>query len=117
MNGTSVLIRQEIRVGFHQATGTHKNPACPDFFIWVGKTYMITQLEGEWKDFDRKGDASRNMRRTHAERAQARGSWGVGRFYFRVLTACGRKFELYYDRVPHGQNKRQGTWNLLAEQT
>jgi hypothetical protein len=50
---------------------------------------------------------ARNMRPTHAEAAQRRGSWGVGRDYYRVRTGSGHIFDLYYDRA--------GSWFLFRE--
>jgi hypothetical protein len=47
--------------------------------------------------------------------AESRGSWGVGRFYFRVKLEDGRVFDLYYDRAPQGVDRRKGTWFLFRE--
>jgi hypothetical protein len=55
------------------------------------------------------------MRPAHAAAASARGSWGVGRFFFRVQTNVGRVFDLYYDRAPKGTNQRKGQWVLYRE--
>lgn len=92
MEERQVFIGQEIRVGYRNDQIAQKSPACPDYFIWEEKSFAIAQLEQEWKDFSRKGSAGRNMRPAHLDRAQTRGSWGVGRFYFRVRTECGRVF-------------------------
>jgi hypothetical protein len=71
-----------------------------------------------------------NMRPAHAEAAAGRGSWGVGRFYFRVRVEDGRLFELYYDRAPRpaarrgkkdatdtgkDSKQRKGAWFLQSE--
>jgi len=56
-----------------------------------------------------------NMRPEHLQRARQRGSWGVGRFYFRVLVTDGRTFELYYDRAAKGSDQRKGSWFLSQE--
>jgi hypothetical protein len=58
---------------------------------------------------------ARNMRPSHAEAASRRGSLGVGVFYFRVRTAGGRLFDLYYDRAPKDVDNRKGTWLLFQE--
>jgi hypothetical protein len=58
---------------------------------------------------------ARNMRETHREAARRRGSWGVGRDYYRVRTASGQVFEIYYDRAPHGADHPEGAWFLLRE--
>jgi hypothetical protein len=47
--------------------------------------------------------------------AKKRGSWGVGRFYFRVQVQEGRVFDLYYDRAPDDASDRLGHWFLLRE--
>ena len=115
MEERPVFIGQEIRVGYHEDQIAQKSPACPDYFIWGEKTFAIARLEQEWKDFSRKDDAGRNMRPAHLNRAQTRGSCGVGRFYFRVRTECGRVFDIYYDRAPQTRENRQGKWFLYAE--
>jgi len=55
------------------------------------------------------------MRPANAAKAIRRGSWGVGRFYFRVLTEQDRIFELYYDRAPKDVDDRDGSWFLDRE--
>jgi hypothetical protein len=56
-----------------------------------------------------------NMRPSHIATASGRGSWGVGRFYFRVRLESGRIFDLYYDRAPKSADDRKGGWFLLRE--
>jgi len=51
----------------------------------------------------------------HAAVAASRGSWGVGRFFFRVRVENGRLFELYYDRAPKDSGDRKGAWFLRCE--
>jgi len=58
-----------------------------------------------------------NMRAEHAATAEVRGSWGVGRHYFRVRTFAGRIFDLYYDRAPKNADNRKGAWFLYREMT
>lgn len=50
----------------------------------------------------------------HAERARLKGSWGVGRYYFRIETSEGEIFEIYYDRAPEKSADRSGHWFLLS---
>ena len=92
-----------------------KSPKCPSGFIWNQQTYQVSELLEEWADFSRKGRAARNMQPQHASRASARGSWGVGKFFFRVKTDNGQIFEIYYDRAPKDVNDRKGAWFLLGE--
>jgi hypothetical protein len=56
-----------------------------------------------------------NMRPSHAARAAGRGSWGVGRHYFRVRASTGQIFDLYYDRAPKSVDERKGAWVLFQE--
>jgi hypothetical protein len=55
------------------------------------------------------------MRPSHADRAAARGSWGVGRFHFRVRVEDGHVYQLYYDRAPGDADDRKGKWFLYCE--
>ena len=64
---------------------------------------------------DRRGRMANNMRPEHAELAAERGSWGVGRFFFRIRTDSGPIFDLYYDRAPKGTANRKGAWFLFRE--
>jgi hypothetical protein len=91
-------------VAFDQPPLLEKKPTCPDRFVWLGETVEIAAVLSAWVDYIRRGRMTRNMRPAHAARASQRGSWGVGRFYFRVRTEGGRVFDLYYDREP---NKRR----------
>lgn len=60
---------------------------------------------------------ARNMRQEHAGRAARRGSWGVGKFFFRIRTQEDRIFDLYYDRAPQNVDQRKGSWHLFQELT
>jgi hypothetical protein len=92
-----------------------KRPACPAGFVWRGRSFDIDECLSEWKDYGRRGKMARNMRPTHLAAAAKRGSWGVGRHYFRVRTDDGRVFDLYYDRAPRDAEDKKGSWHLLQE--
>lgn len=92
-----------------------KKPRCPDALTWEGSTFRVKAILAEWCDYQRRGRMARNMQPAHAQTASLRGSWGVGRFYFRVETDCGRIFDLYYDRAPKDACDREGQWFLLGE--
>jgi len=92
-----------------------KSPDCPQAFIWRGNNYLIIEVLEEWVDFERRGKSARNMKPTHAATARIRGSWGVGRYYFRVKTESEQYFELYYDRAPEDCDDRKGKWLLKGE--
>jgi hypothetical protein len=109
------FIGEPIEVIFDQPPALEKKPPCPNGFIWQGQTYRVATEIAEWVDFERRGKMAKNMQPEHAARASLKGSWGVGRFFFRVQVEGGRIFELYYDRAPQDVNRRKGTWFLLLE--
>ena len=109
------FIGEPIEVGWEQPPLVEKRPRCPDFFYWGDDTLTVEALLAEWRDYGRRGRMASNMRPEHARRAALRGSWGVGRFYFRVRTGTGRVFEIYYDRAPTSSDNRKGNWFLFRE--
>jgi hypothetical protein len=109
------FIGERIEAQFDTAPTFSKTPGCPSGFIWQDETYRITELLSEWRDYGRRGRMSSNMRPDHLTMAETRGSWGVGRIYFRVRTASGQIFDLYYDRAPGSGGDRKGTWFLYRE--
>ena len=109
------FIGQGIQVQFDQAPALVKKPGCPDRFVWQERTYRIVEQLSEWQDNTRRGRMAGNMRPERAATASQRGSWGVGRHYFRVRTDDGRIFDLYYDRAPKSADDRAGAWFLYRE--
>jgi len=109
------FIGEPITVEFDKPPQLSKKPGCPDRFVWGESTYEIVELLGERHDYERRGRMRDNMRPTHAATAARRGSWGVGRFYFKVRVVGGRCFELYYDRAPKDADRREGGWFLYQE--
>jgi hypothetical protein len=108
---------EPIEVYHEQPPLLSKKPTCPDAFTWREERFRITEMLAEWVDFERRGRMSRNMTDVHAATARLKGSWGVGRFFFRVRVEDGRVFDIYYDRAPGKASERQGTWTLLAERS
>ena len=104
-----------IDVSFDEPPLLEKKPACPNGFVWGNAHYRVAAVLAEWFDYSRRGRAARNMQPQHAAVAEHRGSWGVGRHYFRVRVTEGRLFELYYDRAPKGSDQRKGAWFLVSE--
>ena len=104
-----------IEVQFDQPPALEKKPGCPERFTWQEQTYRVVERLDEWHDYSRRGRMARNMRPGHAATAAQRGSWGVGRDYFRVRTDAGRIFDLYYDRAPKSVGDRKGAWFLYRE--
>ena len=111
------FIDTEIEVEFIRHPVLRKKTGCPDAFTWQDHTFRIESLLREWHDYQRRGRFARNMRPDHARQASRRGSWGVGRDYYRVRPDTGRFFDLYYDRKPTGTDDRGGQWVLLQELT
>jgi hypothetical protein len=109
------FIDEPITVTFDTPLSREKAPVCPDGFIWRGLEYRVAEMLAEWVDFTRRGRMARNMQPQHAAVASHRGSWGVGRYSFRVRVENGQIFELYYDRAPKDVDDRLGRWVLIAE--
>ena len=109
------FISEQISIEFSTPPKFSKKPTCPDSFNWQGRTFRIIECLSEWTDYIRRGRMSNNMQPQHARLASQRGSWGVGKFYFDVLTQDKQAFRLYYDRAPKNAYDREGEWILLAE--
>ena len=109
------FIGEPIEVDFITSPPLEKTPPCPDRFLWRDKWYSVSKLISEWRDYTRRGRMSRNMQPQHAAVASHRGSWGVGEFYFRVITEDNRFFDLVYNRAPASSDKRKGDWILYRE--
>jgi len=112
---TMRFIDEPIEVIFDSPPMLEKSPPCPQGFTWQLQTFQIVELLAEWKDFRRRGRMGRNMIPPHLSRAERIGSWGVGRFFFRVRTDGGRIFEIYFDRAPADAGDRKGSWVLFGE--
>lgn len=109
------FIGEPIESIFDSPPELEKKPGCPNGFNWRGEEHRIEELLSEWHDYQRKGRMAKNMRDAHLQSASARGSWGVGRDYYRVRTNTGRVFDIYYDRKPKGIDERKGGWFLDRE--
>ncbi len=106
---------EPIEVIFDEPPVYEKKPECPKGFIWRGQTYLIVEVLEEWVDYRRRGKLDRNMKPAHLATARIKGSWGVGRFTFRVKVDSGQFFEFYYDRAPENSDNRKGNWFLMGE--
>ena len=109
------FIGESISVSFHHPPLLEKKPDCPDGFLWRGEEFQVDEVLEAWVDFNRRGRMARNMQPQHAAVASRRGSWGVGRYFFRVRLHTGQVFELYYNRAPKDVDNRKGIWMLVAE--
>jgi len=112
---SSQFIGEPIGVVYDQPPALAKKPSCPDSFVWRNEVFRVVEILSQWRDFDRRGRMDHNMRPSRVSSARARGSWGVGRYYFRVRTETRRVFELYYDRAPKNAGDRIGAWFLYRE--
>jgi hypothetical protein len=109
------FIGDEISVEFDRERLPLKKPTAPDRFRWAESVFHVAQVISAWREFERKGRFARNMQPHNLRAAAKRGSWGVGRFYFRVEVRGGRVFDLYYDRAPDDAADRLGHWFLFRE--
>lgn len=109
------LIATKVEVQFAEPQLHKKRPVYPSAFVWNGEKHQICQILSEWQNFSRRGRLSQNMQFEHLMRASKKGSWGVGRYYFRVKTVSGQIFDLYYDRAPRRVDDRLGSWILYQE--
>ncbi len=109
------FISENIEVVFDKPPMFDKTPNCPDRFLWNGQTFGIVEILGQWSDFGRVGAMAHNMRPSSMKKALRRGSYGVGRFYFRVRTRSEQIFEIYYDRAVKSVDDRKGKWMLFRE--
>jgi hypothetical protein len=108
---------ESIEVFFDIPPAYEKSPPCPQRFIWRGNEFQVVEVLEEWSDFQRRGRMARNMKPTHLAAASRAGSWGVGRFSFRVRVNGDQVFEIYYDRAPENAGDRKGHWFLHSERT
>jgi len=111
------FIDVEIQAVHDRPPALSKKPPAPDFFVWGGRTYRILDVLSTWTSYERRGRMADNMAPAHLATATRRGSWGVGRFYFRVRTDSGNVYDLYYDREPESAGDRGGHWFLWRELT
>lgn len=106
------FIGEPIAVEYDKPPVHSKRPICPSRLIWRDEEIAVVDMVASWVDFGRRGRMAQTMQPDHAARAAQRGSWGVGRFYFRVKSADERQFEIYYDRAPKNADNRMGNWFL-----
>lgn len=112
----SQFIDEPITVQYDTEPVRVKSPACPNAVTWREEQFRIIQVLEEWSDFSRRGRSARNMRPSHLAAAARAGSWGVGRFYFKVEVKGGDVFVIYYDRAPEDVDDRLGQWFLFSRQ-
>ena len=99
------FIGESIEVEYNQPPTLEKKPGLPDRFTWKNTQFQIFELISEWFDYSRSGRMARNMAPEHAATAKRRGSWGVGRFYFRVRTDSEQIFDMTFLMPPEMRTK------------
>ena len=109
------FIDEPIEVEHDAPPALEKKPGCPARLVWRERTYRVVAMLKEWHDYRRRGRMAQNMREDHLAAASQRGSWGVGRDYYRVRVDSGQVFDIYYDRAPKGTAQRKGGWTLYRE--
>lgn len=109
------FVGEEIKAQFDKAPMLSKKPGTPCSFHWGQESFRVTETISQWFDYDRKGRMAKNMKDQNLREAKRKGSWGVGRYYFRVRTDLDRVFDLYYDRAPKDASDREGHWFLWRE--
>jgi hypothetical protein len=109
------FIGEPITVEFDKEPTFSKKRTCPNRIVWGKETLAILNLLEEWRDYGRRGRMAQNMRPENIKKAMKRGSWGVGRYFFRVQLANGRVFDIYYDRAPKSSDERMGSWHVYQE--
>ena len=113
------FIGAAVQVVHDRPPALEKRPGAPDSFVWEGRTYRVVAVLREWHDYHLRGKSlsfyTKEQGSFRAKKAQRRGTWGVGRDYFRVRTDTGDVFDLYYDRDPHGPGGRKGSWFLYRQ--
>jgi hypothetical protein len=113
------FIGAPIQVTYDEPPALDKRPGPPDGFTWQERTYRVTALVQEWHDYRKRGRTlafyTKEQGSFRAKAARRRGSWGVGRDYYRVRTDTGEVFDLYYDRSPRGPGRGKGTWFLFRQ--
>ena len=113
------FIGARIQVHHDRPPALEKRPGPPDGFTWEGRTYRVQAVLREWHDYRQRGKTAKFYRKERgsfrAAAAERRGSWGVGRDYYRLRTDTGEVFEIYYDRAPKGVDHSKGAWFLYRQ--
>lgn len=75
-------------------------PGLPKAFTWRGKRYEIARVEASWKGH-----------------GKDRGDVYVRRHWYDVVTVCGRRMRLYFDRNPGRSGSRASRWWIYSVET
>ncbi len=89
-----------------------RDPPAPLSFTLQGQVFDVLEVLQEWWDYTNLSPAQRTYRPSYHRSSARRGSFGLGRHYFRVRTSCG-VFLIYYDRRPT-PSSRGGSWVVVS---
>ncbi len=113
------FIGAPIEVAYDIPPVLEKRPGPPDGFTWEGRAYRVVAVLREWHDYRLRGQSEsfyvKERGSFRAKAAERRGTWGVGRDYYRVRTDSREVFDIYYDRAPRGAGKGKGSWFLFRQ--
>jgi hypothetical protein len=109
----AVFISAVIEALFHREPAIKKRAGPPDAFVWDGRRFEVVEVLSEWHDYDKRREIG-ETRRSQSQLYRQRGSWGLGRDWYRVQTGEGRLFDLYYERRPRSRTVI-GSWVLYCE--
>lgn len=115
----SRFIGAAIEVTFDRPPVLEKRTGPPDGFVWEGRSYRVVAVLREWHDYRQRGKTKafylKERGSYRAKAAERRGTWGVGRDYYRLRTESGEVFDIYYDRSPRGPGGPKGSWFLFRQ--
>lgn len=103
---------ESIEAEFAQQPELEKKPGAPSAFVWRGQRFEVARVLKEWHDYGGSGPMGGMV----GGGGKGAGPWGggsrtIGRDYYRVATAGGEIFDVYFDRRPKGKD-RKGSWTL-----
>lgn len=105
------FVGEEISVTLPDRPHPRRDPPAPTSFCWRQREIQVRDIISEWWDYSHVPRGHRATRQAHREKASRRGSYGVGRHHFLILTDLGR-CEIYYDRRPTSPGGA-GSWVLF----
>jgi hypothetical protein len=113
---TTHFVGAAIEVGHDTPPAVAKRPGPPDEIVWQDQRLRVVAVLREWHDYRPRGSTKsfyvKERGSYRALAAQRRGSFGVGRDYYRLRLSSGEVFDVYYDRSPRAGQGGRGGWYL-----
>lgn len=72
-------------------------PGLPQAFEWRGRRYDVASVESSWKGH-----------------GTDRGDVYVRRHWYDIVTACGQRMRIYFDRNPGRAGSKRSRWWLYS---